>query len=87
MLKTTLAAVIAALLFAASPGPTMAAAIAPLPSGVVSGATTDNITLAWCGWRCRHWGWRHWGWRRGYYAYAPGWRWRWCRWHPYRCGW
>jgi hypothetical protein len=26
---------------------------------------------------------------RPYYApyWRAGWRWRWCRWHPHRCGW
>jgi hypothetical protein len=43
-----------------------AAPVAPLPSAVASEVASGNVTLAYCGWRCRH------HWRR--------WR-RWCGWH------
>jgi len=81
MIRSVFAAAVAATVLIGASAVSHAAPISPLPAGVANEAANGNVTLAWCGWRCR----RGWGWGyRGYYGYAPG---GWCRWHPYRCGW
>ena len=54
MIRLTFAAAIAALVFAALPGASQAAPIAPLPAGVASDASNGHVTQVW--WhRHRHW--------------------------------